>query len=238
MRLCWAVTLKMLFLISYLSPGCVQAQTEVNTKIPKLKSDQENLVQGRFYSPNYFPIKGSPFLTKEWNFGIVQLLGKEYQSMPIWYDIFIDEVILLIKQDTKLHFVRMNKPQIQYFTIGDKRFINLAYSEYQDLPLDPGFYEVGLRDKVSLLIRRRNQLDEEDKTLIQFFIRRDQWFMILDDEVFQLRGRKSLLEAVGDHRKQDVKRFLKQEKIRLKQAGDEEWLQVVQFINSLQADEQ
>lgn len=209
---------------------------EIAEKAPISKESLDNLVQGRLYSPNYFPIKGSPFLTKDWSLEDIRMLGKDYYDLPVWYDIYLDDLVLLHQQGAKLHFIRLNKEHIAYFSVEGRRFINLSYSSFRDLPLRPGYYELAFQDKVALLVKRTLEVQEEDKTLISYFSRNDRRFLIVNASPHRVRNRKTLLELVEKNQRKAMSGFLKSEKIRLKRATNEEWLAVARFLNTLQPD--
>jgi hypothetical protein len=200
------------------------------------RENLDNLVQGRLYSPNYFPIKGSPFLTKDWSLEQIRMLGKDYEAMPVWYDIYLDDLILLNQQGPKLYFIRLNKEHIAHFSVEGRHFINLSFSSFRDLPLRTGYYELAFQDKITLLVKRSLEVQEEDKTLLSFFSRNDRRFLIIKDYPHRVRNRKSLLDVVEKTDRKALTGFLKSEKIQLKRATEEEWLAVTRFLNTLQPD--
>ncbi|PHN03549.1 hypothetical protein [Flavilitoribacter nigricans] len=216
----------------------VATAQEIAEKPPTFKEDLDNLVQGRLYSPNYFPIKGSPFLTKDWSLEDIQMQGKLYTDMPVWYDIYLDDLILLNQKGAKLYFIRLNRKQVEHFNIGDRQFVNLALSPYASLPLRPGYYEKAFADKVTFLIKRSLEIQEEDKTLINYFTRNDRRFLLIDGTVHRIRNRKTLLAAAGKANRQELSGFIKNQRIRFKSATDEEWVAIVRFLNTLQPDRQ
>lgn len=224
-------------LVVFLLPLLAVAQAEASGESLVLTSKLDNLVQGRLYSPSYFPIKGNPFLTDEWSLENIRLLGKDYLDLPVWYDIYLDDLILLNQQGANLRFLRLVKEHVQRFNLGARRFVNLAYSRYQDLPLKEGYYEIAFEDQVSLLVSRSLKVLEEDKSLIPYFNRDDQWFLVKDGKAFGLRNKKDFLRAAGIEHKRALKAFIKRQKIRFFKAGDPEWLQMVTYLNALQSDQ-
>lgn len=209
---------------------------EVAKHAPTSTENLDNLVQGRLYSPNYFPIKGSPFLTKDWSLEDIRILGNKYQEMPVWYDIYIDDLIMLNQQGAKLYFIRLNREYVEYFSLGDRRFVNLRYSEFRELPLQAGYYELAFQDKLAFLIKRSLEVKEEDSTLNSYFSRNDRRFVLIDGVPIRVQNRKTLLEVAGKANRKAFKGFLKSENISLKKATDEEWLAAIRFLNTLQPD--
>ncbi|MCB0376641.1 MAG: hypothetical protein KDD04_12035, partial [Sinomicrobium sp.] len=105
-----AALLLLLFMWMQLS---LEGQTVPTVALPAYELD--NLIQGRFYTPNYFPIRGNPFLNKSIAPENIQLLDKSYEGLPLWYDIYADEVILMHKDEAEYRFIQLNKEQVQFF---------------------------------------------------------------------------------------------------------------------------
>ena len=224
----YVLSLCLLFSIETIS----QVNAPITRTIPTIVID--NLVQGRLYSPNYFPIRGNPFLIEDWSMGSIRLLDKDYLDVPLWYDIYADDLILLYQQPESFQFIRLSKKHIQHFEIEDRSFINLEYSKYKNVGLENRFYELVFEDKISLLAERKVEVITEDKDLISSFTNKDEWFLIKDNEAHRIRNKKSFLATLEEKalRKQ-VASFIKKERIVLLKAGSNEWLQVVSYLNTL-----
>lgn len=223
-----------LFLLAL--PGVLRAQEGVPERVQPLKEPLDNLVQGQLYSPNYFPITGTPFLTEDWTAETVYILENEYQDLPVWYDLYADDLILLNQQDKRLHFIRLNQEHIRSFSQGSRRFINLDYSAFRGLELLPGFYELFFEGEASLLVKRAVEVLEENETLQQYFERQDRWYFIKDGQVFQIRNKRSLLSVLDKTTRKQIKAFLKKQKIRFRRIAEGEWRELMTYLNGLQAE--
>lgn len=191
-----------------------------------------NLVQGRIYSPNYFPIKGSPFLTENWTSHDFELLDNTYYNMPSWYDIYADDLILLYQQRSNLLFVRLNQNQVRSFRFDNREFVNIAYSSYRETGLPGGYYELLIEGEVDLLVKRRLLVEDNSQDWSSSFYREDRWYMWLDGQMYSLRNKKSFLNAIGEANRKEAIRFAKKNGIRFRRAGDQEWMQMVGFLNT------
>jgi hypothetical protein len=218
------------------SATLIPAQEATVVRTPVSAESLDNLLQGRLYSPNYFPIKGSPFLTKDWSREDILVQGNPYRDVPVWYDIYIDDLIMLNQQEDNLYFIRLNREQVEHFSLGDRNFVNLVYSEYRDLDLRPGYYEIAFRDKLSYLVKRSLEVKEEDQTLDTYFSRNDRRYLIVDGELYPVQNRRSVLAAIGKSHKKALKGFMKKQRTGLKSATDETWLALVRLLNTLQPD--
>jgi len=207
-----------------------QTQRITGDKIPIVSLD--NLLQGRVYFSIYPAIQGSQYLDTDWSFGNIQIQDREYKDVPLLYDIYTDDLILLHLQSTSFNLIRLIKEYIQGFNLGDRYFINLAYSPYLETGLNPGFYELLFAGKISLLSKRRQLLKTEDA--ISSFSRKDIIYLVKDGQAHRISNRKSVVAAIGESHKKSIYSFLKKEKNRLKKANNDQWLRLVKYLNTLQ----
>ena len=204
------------------------------TSTPKSSTIQiDNLIQGRVYSPVYSQIKGSQYLNKVWQRGHVNLLGLTYKNLPLWYDIFLDEIILLYETTNSLDLIRLNKQNIDFFTLENRQFINLDYSPYKDLDLKSGYYEVIFEGKVSFLIKRNLSIQYRDA--LPTFVREDAKYLIKNGIAHRIRGKKSFLQAAGKIHAKQLKTFIKNENISFQRTEEIQWFPIVQYLNTLQS---
>ncbi|MBX2871732.1 MAG: hypothetical protein KTR30_06525 [Saprospiraceae bacterium] len=212
----------------------VYTQTGRITGGPIPETSYDNLLQGRVYFPVYPAINGSQYLMKDWSVGKVLLQGRWYTNLPLIYDIYADDVIYLAKKESSFDLIRLVKSYIQEFKLGNRKFINLAYSPHRTTGLEPGFYEVQIEDTVTYLIKRKNEVITEKA--ISSFSRKNMRYLIYDGKAYRVRNKKSLLPLIGEQRKKAVFRFLRTENIHLKKSGDEGWRKVALYLNTLQLD--
>lgn len=207
-----------------------QTQRITGDKIPAVSLD--NLLQGRVYFSIYPAIKGSQYLDTDWSLGNIRIQDRAYQDVPLLYDIYTDDLILLHLESKSFNLIRLIKEYIQGFNLGDRHFINLAYSPYLETGLNPGFYELLLADRISLLSKRRHLLKTEEA--ISSFSRKDMIYLVKDGQAHRVSNRKSVVNAIGESYKKSIYSFLKKERTRLKKASDNEWLQLAKYLNTLQ----
>lgn len=207
-----------------------QTQRITGDKIPAVTLD--NMLQGRVYFSIYPAIKGSQYLDTDWSLGNIQMHNRVYKDVPLLYDIYSDDLILLHLQTKSFNLIRLIKEYIQGFNLGDRYFINLAYSRYLETGLKPGFYELLSSDRVSLLCKRRHLLKTEDA--ISSFSRKDIIYLVNDGQAHRISNRKSVVTAIGESHKKSIYSFLKKEKTRLKKADNNQWLRLVKYLNTLQ----
>ena len=210
---------------------CV-AQPSQNSKSEIPVSHIDNLLQGKIYVRDYVGIKGSQFLTGSWQLGEVRVLDQHYTNLPLWYDIYRDELIFIYQQAPKPELVQLIKQHVESFTLGKRGFINLALSKYRQTGLKAGFYEVVYEGKFSFLIKR--SLAVQSRQAVPNFVRSDQMFLINEEgEVFRIRKKKSLLKAVGEEQKKALQSFMKRSGITLQNPNKSDWSSIMQYLNGL-----
>lgn len=224
-----------LFFILILSTSLsVYTQAGRITGDPVPKTSYDNILQGRVYFPIYPSVRGSQYLMKNWSLGNVLLQGRSYAGLPLLYDIYADDLIYLAMGDQSFDFIRLVKAYIQRFNLGDRQFINLAYSPHLKTGLAAGFYEIQVEGKVSYLIKRRNLFKTEEA--ISSFYRKDIHYLVYDGQAYRVQKKRSLIPLIGKENKKAVFSFLKKERIRLNKSDEEGWRKVALYLNTFQLD--
>lgn len=228
-------TLRRYFLLVLLA-GCISSTRLCAQHVLEIPMDQvDNLVQGRIYETVYDGVKGSQYLSGIGQEGQIELLGHSYSGLPLLYDIFQDELVLFYRQPSSVDYIQLIKGYITRFILGQRLFINIEYSAYRDLHLEPGFYELLVKDSASLLIKRR--MDVQPENSVSSFVRRDERYLVFNGKAFWIRGKGTFFKAIGDTYQKQVQGFMKKNNIKLnKRATDSEWLAVVEYLNDLQTE--
>lgn len=223
--------LTILILLNFMAIQAIQAQKTDSEAITVPAQQLNNLMQGRIYVPNYVRVVGSQFLTENWRMGEIKMLDEEYIELPIWYDIYTDDLILLDWQGLGYGMMRLNKEQIESFEFDGRRFINPSYGSYKNYILENKYYELIAEGTVSFLIRRNIKVQQDDS--VDHFVRKDSKILIHSGEVFSFRNKKSFLKVIPPSTKDKVGQYIRKNKIRLKNAEDSEWTGIIVYINDL-----
>lgn len=224
------------YFLLVLLAGCLGLTRLYAQQARETPMDQvDNLLQGRIYNAAYDGVKGTQYLSDTWQEGQVELLGHSYTGLPLLYDIFQDELVMSYRQASSLDYVQLIKGYITRFVLGQRLFINIEYSAYRDLRLEPGFYELLVNNSASLLMKRRMEIQPENS--VSTFVRRDDRYLVFNGQAFRISRKGIFFKAIGDAYKKQVQRFMKKNNIRLnKRATDAEWLAVVEYLNTLQTE--
>lgn len=190
-----------------------------------------NLLQGKRYTPAYRHVKGTQYLTNDWKLGIVNYMDHPYADLPIWYDTYADELILLDWQGYGYGYIKLVRELIQSFTFDGRHFINPLYGSYKKYKLEGAFYEEVINDQITLLIRRSTEIRETNFNYE--FVRKDKKILLKDGVLFELSNKKSLLKLLGDKDKMLINTYIKKNIRRFKDASDQDWVQLLRYYNNL-----
>lgn len=219
----------LLFFLLGMVPSAAQVDQVLSLKIPTI--DMDNMAQGRLYNPIYYNILGSQYLSKSWLEGDVRILDKTYSDLQFWYDLYIDELILLHLTSDDFNRIQLVKSNIQYFSLGNRKFLNLPFSKYKESGLEKGYYEILFEGTTSLLAKRELALKREGGSAT--FVRKDKFYWMKDGQAYRLKNKKGLLSLLEEPQTSTVKTYIKKQKLRLRKAGGKEWASVIQYIEAL-----
>jgi hypothetical protein len=190
-----------------------------------------NLLQGRTYYPNYLNVVGSQFITNDWQVGKITLMDEVYSDLPLWYDIYTDDLILIDWQGLGYGMIKLNKEHIESFEFDNRRFINPTYNDYRKYGLGHIFHEVMTEGTVSFLVRRTINMQQENS--VNHFVRKDAKILIYSDQMFLFKNKKSFLKAIPPSTKDDIVKYIRKNKIHFKKADDSLWTRLIVLVNEL-----
>lgn len=222
--------LQLLLIVVFSNPFIKgQAQEIQQSKELITDKDLNNLIQGRLYIPSYHHIKGEHLLYEFWKLGSVNHLDREYDDLPLWYDLYIDDVILLDWQNQGFGYTRLVKNFIRHFDLNNRRFINLGLSKYRNINIEDGYYEVLIEGNITLLVKR--VVVRKEDNYVPFFERNDKVYVIRNEEASLLKNKKSLYNALDAHEKEWMDQFIKKRNIKIRKAKENDWMDIVFHLN-------
>jgi hypothetical protein len=120
-------------------------------------SKKSGHINGREYKPYFLPKHSSPYLMSNKGFGTIYMQGYVYENCILFYDINLDELILIPAfSGLSKFFIQINKFLIDSFEIKidpiKLKFIHIVPSD-KSLSLVPGFYEIVYSGKYEYLIK-------------------------------------------------------------------------------------
>ncbi|MCP3927527.1 MAG: hypothetical protein GY705_00295 [Bacteroidetes bacterium] len=191
------------------------------------------LVNGRIYTTTHPKAKGHPyFSTEDWTKGTIYIKDKTFDNADLNYNIEIGKLILKEKIKTG-HFIKI---QVIYafvdsFYMGQHLFVKLPesasdneFSNFLEQVYTGGFIFLIHREKVFKKIYSPSApYGEYSKAYSTFLIYKD-------GAVHKIPNKKAFLNFFKA-RKKEVKKFMKQHKIRLKKANNVSLHQLMKFCD-------
>lgn len=179
-------------------------------------------------------IDGSPYYNDKWLPAVVKIKGKgEYYVDSLKYNIFTNSLLFSYK---KIEYYVGKSNDLEYFTIGDTKFINFTSAEDGS----QNFYEVLCDGERLKLVRNYNCTIVEGKPSDGInparndkFAKDYRYFTIKKNQpARQFRMKKnSLVELMADHH-DEIARYIKDKRLKMKQ--QEDFVKVFDYYNTLQ----
>ena len=172
------------------------------------------LYRGRIPSVYPFRYNGTYLWdTQGYQEGAVMYNGKLYGHVFLNVDAY--EMELLVKADKGMASVKVYRDQVAWFTMGERKFLNLRYLGFKDAP--EGFFFLERDGENPLLVQVRKQFQsvtgnhngdpigytdpDYDPDVISFFRQQKSYYTIRDGKVLKIRRRafeKSLRSPAGE----------------------------------------
>jgi hypothetical protein len=167
-----------------------------------------------------------PYLDPNWKYGSV-LYGRElYTNVPLLLDIADDDLITTYSHGNAIRLVH---DKVESFTIEEDRFRSI-----NDPQVPRGFYQVVYEGETSFMIRRAKTFHAriEGNTIQNDFDLKVVHYVVKDGIFHIVRGERSLLSALGDHR-QELKKFIRERKIEYRSNKEKSAYAILQYYDQL-----
>ena len=191
------------------------------------------LFNGREYQDYNFRFsEGHPyFFTNKWSKGTITYRGSTYEDVSILYNLITDNVIIL--DYSGLSKIQLVKEKVTSFSVAGHTFINICRDSLLSSGLRCGFYDVLATGKITLLVKRTKNIQEVTTETVQIKALPKDYFYIGHNSVYSpVSKEKTLLELLSDGRN-EIKRFIKQHKIRYAQNPEEAIVKIVTYYNQI-----
>lgn len=181
----------------------------------------------------YEGLRGTPYFLTEWNKGEIEMVtGQHYKEVPIKFDAFRQHLILL-RTWAGNDSIIVNADQVKSFQLKNSDgqfyvFRHIPTAKTSDELLKEGYFLVLYQGKSVLLKRVAKVFKQADyKNPYSNNTRYDEfrdvisYFLLKPDQTLEKvkLSDKSLIETLGD-RKEELKAFVKQEKLSVRTEND------------------
>lgn len=178
-------------------------------------AQSQNLYNGRqYYVYDSRSDEHQFFLDRKWKKGSVLYDGQVFDSIPMLYDIFKDELVIK-------HFngddLLLQSEKTDYFILNGHRFERLEAGKQINDQMRTGFYDILYNGKTRMLVRRSKQRQEtiREKRVFALFPQKNFFYISKDGSYQAVHSRKSVLNLFPEHKK-ELRKVLKDQKISFK----------------------
>jgi len=207
--------------------GCYPSDPVSNDTI-----DIQTLYNGRAWRNLFYKVRGDQFLfSPEFLPGSVTIHGKLFENIPLKYDIYNDELLIITDQGIIL---QLNKEMIGKYTLNyENRILSFRNFDADSISSLRGYVNVLYEGGISLYIKYRKEilsLAVENK--YDLFNPVNKVFVRKDGEIIKVDSKGELLKLFGDQKHQ-VRSYIRSSKLRVSRKDPESFKPVIEYYDKL-----
>jgi hypothetical protein len=175
--------------------------------------------------------KGNQYLlSPQYMNGSITMKGKCYQDLPLNYDIVNQELLLQYQEEAGgIYVIEVSKAWITNFSMGSMNF------EFLSLEQEPKYYQVLGEGPVKILYYWQKKLDLDvaiGSSDFAFNRAVRESYVYMDGQLKPFRSKRSLIGLFNLGRRQEIKSYLRKNKINVKKASDKAIAEMITFIGN------
>ena len=192
--------------------------------------DNTPLYNGTEYTMPYHGVTGTPFYASDsFQNGTIIYDGVKYNNVKMAYDLVIDGLIIKAYHDLNLKLVT---EKINSFSFSNHMFVRIEHDSTTS-KMRTGFYEVIYNGSVTVLSKRKKQLENSFRAEDPYkFAEYEYNYIKKGDNYFIIDNKNSLIEVFGDQ-KDEIKKFIRKNKIKLKKRKGDNIVKTAQYYEQL-----
>jgi hypothetical protein len=190
------------------------------------------LYNGILWSNKYRRIKGDQFLYNNLFLpGTVSINGQTFKNLRIRYDIYSDEISTPLNRE---EIMQLNKEKVDSFTIYLENKINRFIKIYEDtLKSFNGYVNVLYKGKSALYVKYKKEISPAVTSQYDGeFYQTQQIYFMKGNTVFLIKSPKDLFKVLNENADQ-LKTFIKTNKIRISKTIPESYIPVIKYYDSI-----
>ena len=195
--------------------------------------ENQILYKGRIWRNLYRRIEGDQyFVTDAFMTGSVSIEGKRFDNVPLKYDIFFDEIITTTNKDI---IIVLNKEMIDSFTVSYLNKVHHFKSIKEDSSrLVSGYVDILYNGNVSLYVKYMKKIDPVS-ALKEYdnFYQAHKIYLDNKGSISLINKKKDILR-IFENQKQQIKDYIRKNKLRIRKEIPESFVAVVEFCNTLE----
>lgn len=187
------------------------------------------------YNPNVLTkdVKNHPFIYgPDFNKGTITIKGRIYKNINLNYDIYNQEILLKYKNNFGANvMLRLSKAWINKFTLDNNCFELIKYPESEKR-----IYQVIGHDSIKVLYYWEKDLDINQNAgskKYHFSNPKKSMFVYKNKQIIKFKNKKSFIKIFDLDNQSAIKKYLKQNKIKIKKSSDKVMLNLITYCNNI-----
>jgi len=209
--------------------------TNVERDFYKKIGPQSRLYNGMQYDLYDPHMKGNAYYddVDSWKKGSVFYDGYLYTNVNMMYDIYKDEVVILIYNN----FMRISliSEKIRDFNLLDQHFIYLKNNPTNSNSLKTGFYGELYGGKIQVLSKKTKNIQNSTDYLgniTPYFSPVKYYYLFKNGKYYTVNSQGAFLDALSDHKK-EIKQFIRTNNIKFKKAPEQAMTAIAAYYDHL-----
>ncbi|WP_192579216.1 hypothetical protein [Dyadobacter aurulentus] len=182
-------------------------------------AQSQNLYNGRqYYVYDARSEEHQFFNDRKWRKGVVRYDEQQFDSIPMIYDIFRDE--LVVKHFNGDHLL-LQSEKVDFFMLDDHNFVRMESGKDINPQMRTGFYDILYDGKSRTIVRRAKQRQEKivDKRVIALYPQKSFFYILKDGKYHASQTKKAVLNLFPEHKK-ELRKALRDGKLRFRKQKD------------------
>lgn len=198
-------------------------------------SINDELINGCVYPLPNSRIKNHPYLIDQWVETTIFINAKAYANLVTKYDLIIDDLILKVKLEDNIEkLVNLNKFQVDSFYVSNSVFLNsnTFLTNYKEV----GYFEKIYKDNYALLKKYKKVFIKEYNNITpygKYSNSRIDIFLFDGIQLHSANNKKSFLKCFDKEVQNEIKLFMKKNKINYNKATNQQLNELMKFSTAL-----
>lgn len=163
------------------------------------------ILDGTQYSEKYLTINGNHkyFLTSDYLSGDILYDGLPYFDINMKYDIYNDELIVKLGNESEFTVIQLIKGKLDKFTLKNHKFVKLNTGENEEY--NSGIYEFLFEGEHLVLFKKHRKFRSEHldkKFAYSEFDYKSEYLIRVDDKYYSLKSKRALFRLFPQQRKE------------------------------------
>lgn len=194
----------------------------------------QELINGFLFENKYQDAVGHPYLLNYYSDqGSVIYRGMRYSNLSLRYNLYDQQVLLIYISNGVEYKLHLLNEFISEFKIENKKFINKGFDDNENKK----FYQVIGEDyPINVLYFWQKGLSDlyiSNSDIKKFSSGQKETFILMYDKLISFNGNSSFARKFSSKSKPEIKKYIRKNNIKVKQANDQKMELLMEFINTL-----